>query len=295
LPTYTGNLASLVGNVVTTANISANYLLGNITQAVGYYSNSNVKNYLNYFDGNIIPNSNAVYSLGNANNQWAELWVSNNTIYLGGLPLSVYANTTILQFAGANLISTGPNVNNTGNVTTTGNVAGNYILGNITQAIGYYSNSNVSDYIANFAGNIVTTGNITGNYILGNIELATGYSILTNTIANLSNSAYSNSNVANYLPVYTGNITAGNANVTGNVTGNYILGNGAFLTGLPQAYSNSNVAYYLPVYSGNLGNGAGYIFGNGSQLTGLNFTNYSNSNVANYLPTYTGNVSGNYF
>jgi hypothetical protein len=48
--------------------------------------------------------------------------------------------------------------------------------------------------------------------------------------------------VANYLPTYTGNITAGNIDVTGNVSANYFLGNGAFLTGL---YSNANVAAYL--------------------------------------------------
>jgi hypothetical protein len=36
---------------------------------------------------------------------------------------------------------------------------------------------------------------------------------------------------------------------------------------------------------------AAYVLGNGSQLSGLNFTNYGDANVANYLPTYTGNVT----
>jgi len=89
-----------------------------------------------------------------------------------------------------------------------------------------------------------------------------------------------------------------NLNVTGNITGTYLLGNGAFLTGITSGtnYSNANVANYLPVYSGNVGNGAGYIFGNGAFLTGIaagnGNSNYSNANVASYLPTYTGNLNG---
>ena len=42
---------------------------------------------------------------------------------------------------------------------------------------------------------------------------------------------------------------------TGNITGNYILGNGSQLTGLPATYGNANVATYLPTYSGNLNSG----------------------------------------
>ena len=41
--------------------------------------------------------------------------------------------------------------------------------------------------------------------------------------------------------------------LTGNVTANYILANGAFLTGLPAGYANANVANYLPTYTGNIG------------------------------------------
>lgn len=46
--------------------------------------------------GNVIPSANVTYSLGNVTNQWSELWVSNATIYMGGIPLSVNANGQLL-------------------------------------------------------------------------------------------------------------------------------------------------------------------------------------------------------
>ena len=79
----------------------------------------------------------------------------------------------------------------------------------------------------------------------------------------------------------TGNITvSGELTAVGNITGNYIFGNGSQLTGLSATYGNANVAAYLPTYTGNLvaltGNvittaniSGSYILGNGSQLTGL--------------------------
>jgi len=44
---------------------------------------------------------------------------------------------------------------------------------------------------------------------------------------------------------------AGNIVTTGNITGNYILGNGSQLTGLPATYSNSNVVTLLAGYGSN--------------------------------------------
>ena len=94
------------------------------------------------------------------------------------------------------------------------------------------------------SGNITTSS---GNFI-GNGALLTGLP-----------AGYANTNVASYLPTYSGNISAGNlsvttnVSVTGNLSASYVLGNGSQLTGLPATYSNTNVASYLPTYSGNLG------------------------------------------
>ncbi len=66
--------------------------------------------------GNLIPQSNVTQSLGNVTHQWKELWVSGNTIHLGGAQLSVSGGVinTSLPIAGnvqtSNLIITGANI-----------------------------------------------------------------------------------------------------------------------------------------------------------------------------------------
>lgn len=131
-------------------------------------------------------------------------------------------------------------------------------------------------------------GNITANTIVPVVDSNVNYSV---TAANLQS----------FVNSTTGNIVAGNISVTGNIAGNYILGNGSQLTGLPASYGNAEVAAYLPVNSANiqgnfisaLGNITGsYFLGNGSQLTGLPAT-YGNANVAAYLATNTGNITAN--
>jgi len=97
------------------------------------------------------------------------------------------------------------------------------------------------------AGNILSAGTVQAVNFVGN---GAG---LTGVIAYASN--YSNSNVASYLPTYSGNIGAltvlgnaivyGNVVASGNVSGLYVFGNGAFLTGLPASYANANVTAYL--------------------------------------------------
>jgi hypothetical protein len=39
--------------------------------------------------GNILPSANVTYSLGDATHQWKDLWVSNNTVYINSIPLSI--------------------------------------------------------------------------------------------------------------------------------------------------------------------------------------------------------------
>ena len=115
---------------------------------------------------------------------------------------------------------------------------------------------------------------------------------------------YGNANVVSLLAASTdGANTIGNISATGNIAGNYFLGNGSQLTGLPATYSNANVATFLAAFGSNTivttGNiTGGYIFGNGSQLTGLPAT-YGNANVAANLAAFgsnpistTGNITG---
>jgi filamentous hemagglutinin len=107
------------------------------------------------------------------------------------------------------------------------------------------------------AGNISATQLLYGNTVVdilgpsGNVEI---------TIDGTGNVAYFDATgvtIGGEL-VSTGNATvaniqtAGSILANGNITGNYIFGNGSQLSGLPETYANSNVAAYLPTYSGNL-------------------------------------------
>ena len=86
----------------------------------------------------------------------------------------------------------------------------------------------------------------------------------------------------------------GTMSATSNITGNYILGNGSQLTGLPAVYSNANVATYLTTYSGNLT--AGNISVTGTIQSG-NYSTVGNITSGNIsATTHTGttvSVSGN--
>jgi Major tropism determinant N-terminal domain len=282
-------------NVVSTGTIVSQYFVGDGSQL----SNIPTSN-LSSVSNDIIPSANVTYSLGNSTNQWKELWVSGNTIYLGGLPLSKNANGNITyddqeliaqSNTGntniSNLTSEDANITNLtsedANITnivsdsiSSQNIIGAFIAGdgsniiNISynNIIGAYANVNVAAYLPN------NTSNVAAAYFIGDGSQLTNLPVLDN---------YSNANVAAYLPTYTGDITAQI------VTASYFYGDGSNITGLPDAYSNANVAAYLPNNTSNVA--AAYFIGDGSFLTGLP-DEYSNANVAAYLPTYTGNLVG---
>jgi hypothetical protein len=135
---------------------------------------------------------------------------NNTTAFDGGGNISVKA--------GANLVTpnigaaTGTSLSVTGNITSSANIAGNYILGNGAFLTGIsgggggtYGNSNVADYLAsNSAVTILTTANITSaaNVMAGNF-LGSGSNTTIQSGANTWNFA-SDGNL--YLP---GNIIAG--------------------------------------------------------------------------------------
>jgi acetaldehyde dehydrogenase (acetylating) len=212
-------------------------------------------------------------------------------------------------------------------VAATGNISAQYFVGNGrlltgintgpdtelvngTSNVRVYPNGPVAisvDGVANVAvfegptaqfNAVQAVGNITTNaYFIGDGSKLTGIP-----------PGYGNSNVVSLLSAFgnntistTGNVTGGNVNALGNISGNYFIGNGSQLTGLPAGYANADVAAYLPTYTGNLVSLTGavttsanitgnYFIGNGSQLTGLP-ESYANANVAAYLPTYTGNLA----
>jgi len=139
-------------------------------------------------------------------------------------------------------------------------------------------------------GNVLTMSSPPESTDLIQVRYLTGLttiSALTNSVGNAIVSV-----------AYSGNIdlqpsSGHNVNVVGNIVGNYFIGNGSQLTGIPTSYGNSNVVTLL----GNLGSNAisttgnisgGNIIGNGSQLTGI-VSSYGNSNVTTLL----GNLGSN--
>ena len=162
-------------------------------------------------------------------------------------------------------------------MSATGNVTGNYFIGNGSQLTGIaggggnYSNANVATFLADFGSNVIsTTGNVTaGNVISGGVRV---YKWTTQANTAPSNSVpgdnwydsyadklylYVNDGVGNQWVdqsspttfatlnilgnTASGNLsTLGQMSAAGNVTGNYFLGNGALLTGVITSVANIN-------------------------------------------------------
>jgi hypothetical protein len=183
LPTYTGNLRSLQGNVWTTANVRASNLLAN-----NLVSTQNLS-----VAGNIVGLP-GVTRLTNVIVDITTATVSNLTVngsLTGSGSLSLSGNVT-----GGNINSIG-NINSNGNITAVNlTTAGNIITG--TGSGGNISGANVISANTVNATAASITGNITANYFIGNGSQLTGLP-----------ASYSNANVASYLLTNTGNIAAG--------------------------------------------------------------------------------------
>ena len=324
LPTYTGNLVSLTGNVTTTANISAGYVLGNGAFLTGIvtssYSNANVANYLVSYTGNI--------SAGNVSISGA---LETATANVTGL--AVFSSVANLRIPGGNigqaLISDGANGVDFQNISATpGNSPGSFQYNsNGTALYGVddfvYDTSNIAApniRISNLSLNIYQGANSTDTNtmtVAGNIRLQTatiGNAELANSgvlimagidklyledlqgntydgqfvVANgeylgFAN-GYSNADVANYLPTYTGNISAGNITTTSNVrAANFIVENSIVATSASPAatlsgfrsISTSGTANGNITASGNIV-AAANVFG----LSGIFTSNISGGNIA---------------
>jgi hypothetical protein len=192
-----------------------------------------------------------------------------------------------------------------GNIVTTGNIIANgQYLTNLTAA-------NIVGAVAQAtqAGTANVANSVAGANVTGVVAQATQANAAnTATTAGSATTAATVTGAAQANITSVGTLTSlgvtGNITSSGNISGNFILGNGSQLTGLPATYGNANVAANLAAFGSNpistTGNvTAGYFLGNGSQLTGLPAT-YGNANVADFLGngfgsntiTTTGNITG---
>ena len=339
-----GNItgANVISGVTLSAfgNVVGQYFLGNGSQLTGIVngpgnsivngtssvdipgSNGNVNINVNgatpvqfrqagsWFTGGVIPTANNSFGLGTDTQRWSSINLSNTGIRIGQSTVATGPDDSLVLTnpVGGQFVISGTGIT-TSSILANGSsrISIPLINGNALISIGGTANVVVVSTAGILVdGDIIGANVLAEDSLLGTNVSATGQVVASGVIQ--SGTGFS---TGGYLTVdgdtdlHKTTVT-GNLSATGNIVGNYILGNGSQLTGLPATYTNANVAAYLPVYTGNLraltGNvtttanvSGSYILGNGSQLTGLPAT-YTNANVAAYLPTYTGalpSLSGN--
>jgi hypothetical protein len=179
--------------ISATGNITANtgsFFIGNGSQLTGITANSIVGSYSNAnvialgesgWAGNIIPAGNGVYDLGSETNTWRTLYLSANTLNIGGGNLSV-SNGNLLFNGNVVTVQQGTTGNIVANnISLAGNAVASYFVGdgsyltniNAGNITGGYGNANVYQFLQSgnsvsisTTGNISTAGNVIGNNLI---------------------------------------------------------------------------------------------------------------------------------
>ena len=249
-------VANLQGNIITA---NGNTVLNQATRDLNVVT-ANVANLLQ--TGNILPLANAVYSLGNIDLQWKDLWLAGNTLYLANTGLTnedgtlFWGNNAVVTQLGndivisggftantvtANLVISAPIANISGNV-----VAGNVLTDNLLYANGQpwdlelpggsnteiqFNNNGAfggsSAFVFDQISNTVTlSGNITATDVLA-LQTVTSNTLLANFVAGvLTTAAQPNITELGTLSSLTvsGNASANNLVATDNISGNTLSG-----------------------------------------------------------------------
>ena len=211
------------------------------------------------------PSASATYNLGSGTARWNSAYLSGtldvqNSVYFGGLGtiqavsnlqlysslgvnnyawtfdntgnLTLPTNTFGIKYANGTPVSLGGTYSNTQVaaylLTNTGNVSANYFLGNGSQLTGlqysnigniYGSSSNVTIQATPYTWTFDNTGNLTIP-TTGKILYANG-----TVFSSGSGSTYGNTQVAQYLPTYTGTFgTLSSLTTSGSITQTYGTG-----------------------------------------------------------------------
>jgi hypothetical protein len=290
-----GTTISLKDNVIATTTLNQNLVLsangvGNLqtnssimpdaTQVrdIGSASNKFNSIYAGYYYGNgsqltgiNAGNSNSIIS-GNSNVKIVTAG-GNVTIGIGGI-----GNIVVVSGAGAYVA---------GVVSASGNITGNYFIGNGSQLTGLpatYGNANVVANLAALGSNPVsTTGNVTGGNLLTGAQVVASGVIQTGTGFSTGGYLSVDGDTDLHKTTVTGNLSA-TGNITANV-GSFFIGNGSQLTGIVSSYGNSNVVANLAALGSNPVSTTG-------NITGGNLTTAGIANVATLAVTGSATVQG---
>ena len=274
---------AVTGQVSATGNIVGSYILGNGALLSGLpqsYSNANVASYLPTYSGILsggsanIAGSITAFGNVNANNAVIGNTVTANAAIFNRVSINQAIDGDLLVTANVNA----DNFNGIGKVSAaTATVTGNVVSGNL-------STTDIS-LAGNITSNLQVTGNVTtprlialdrvsavGNVYAGQYLFGDG-GFLSNVTAAANVSATQLGNGSTILGVAgaDGNITgivSGVGNVivitpdgiesvasisaVGNISGDYVIGNGRFLTGLsPNSIYNGNSEVNIGIANGN--------------------------------------------
>lgn len=143
--------------------------------------------------GNIIPTANVTYSLGNVNYQWKDLWVSNNTIYLNSIPLSIDSGGNLT--VNGNVVTGGANTGNLAFINNSMyniggvNIENSDLSHGVTAALTLPSNGNISNpvHLINTYGNVNLTAGANPGALKNWIFSSNGNLTLPGSNASISN------------------------------------------------------------------------------------------------------------
>lgn len=250
--TNTGNIS--VSSNVTSGNANlgnvaaANFFTGTLTTAaqpnitsLGILTGLSI---LGNINGNILPNANNTFNLGDTNQRYNYVYTSANGLLINDV--SVYSNSGNL-ISNGNIFTTGRFISNLVTGTAPLLVSSNTMVANLNANLlqGYSVDSaNTANTIVsrdsnnNFSANVITA-NITGNS-------TTAGTVVTNAQPNITSVG-----ILTSLSI-TGNVISGNANLGNAVTANYFVGSGNNLSNIIAGNINGTVANAF--YADNAGN-----------------------------------------
>jgi len=296
-----GNTITTVGYIVAGGNVTAPYFIGDgskLTNVATSFGNTQIAQYLPAYTGNIgNVNMNTgrryIYS-GNV-----DVIANGNTI--DGIINIAAGNATASSSGYINILAEYVGIGSTGPGSQIQNYATTYITennptttSNVLQITGNIKVASAASSGYVYGKQFAATGNvIAGSYFIGDGSLLTGITVST---------TYGNSNVAAYLPTYTGTLALSStivdlySNAATQATSINTLTSNAGSQQTQIDTLTSNAASQQTQIDTNTSGLATLNANVGAFETYANATfvasagTYGNANVAAYLPTYSGTV-----